>query len=106
MQSLIARALNEDNYVIMASLDISAAFDVVNTDLLLKRLRIMGLPDDVVGLIETWLRNRLFYIQVNDLNSKFIAMDTGTIQGSILGPIHNEIFEKPLYDIKNFKFSR
>ena len=33
-----ARALDKDNYVIMASLDLSAAFDIVNTDLLLMRL--------------------------------------------------------------------
>ena len=60
LQSLIARALDGDNSVIMASLDLSAAFNVVNPDLLLKRLRIMGLPVDIFGLIETWPRNRLF----------------------------------------------
>ena len=30
LQSLIARALDEDNHVILASLDLSAAFDFVN----------------------------------------------------------------------------
>ena len=38
----------------MASIDLSAAFDIVNVDLLLKRLKKVGLPDDVVGLIEVW----------------------------------------------------
>ena len=99
LQSLIARALDEDNYVIMASLDLSAAFDVVNIDLLLKRLRLIGLPDDVVGLIEIWLKNRYFYVQVLDHNSNFIEINSGTIQGSILGPILYAIFVAPLYDI-------
>jgi hypothetical protein len=36
IQSLIARALDEDHYAIMASLDLSAAFDVVNIPLLIK----------------------------------------------------------------------
>ena len=36
LQSLIARALDKDNYVIMGILDLSAAFDMVNMDLLLK----------------------------------------------------------------------
>ena len=36
----------------MASIDLSAAFDVVYIDLFLERLRVIGLPDDVVGLIE------------------------------------------------------
>ena len=99
LQSLIAKALDEDNYVIMASLDLSAAFDVVNTDLLLERLRVIGLPIDLVALIETWLTNRQFYVQIGDLNSNFIESNTGTIQGSILGPILYAIFVAPLYDI-------
>ena len=33
LQSLIAQALDEDNYVLMASIDLSVAFDVVNIDL-------------------------------------------------------------------------
>ena len=46
----------------MASLDLSSAFDVVNTALLLKRLRIIGLPEDVIKLIELWLKERTFYV--------------------------------------------
>ena len=48
---MIARALDEDEFVAMASLDLSSAFDVVDVPLLLKRLRILGLPDDVIDLI-------------------------------------------------------
>ena len=39
LQSIMARALDDDNYVLMASLDLSAAFDVVNINLLMKRLK-------------------------------------------------------------------
>ena len=46
----------------MASLDLSSAFDVVNTALLLKRLRIIGLPEDVIKLIELWLKEITFYV--------------------------------------------
>jgi hypothetical protein len=45
-----------DCYVAMSSLDLSAAFDLVNLDLLIKRLRIMGIPDDLLKLLEVWLR--------------------------------------------------
>ena len=51
LQSLIARALDENNYILMASNDLSAAFDVVNVDLLISRIRIIGLPHDLVGLM-------------------------------------------------------
>ena len=47
----------------MASLDLSIAFDLVNVKLLLKRLRLMGFPTDLVTLIEEWLMGRTFYVQ-------------------------------------------
>ena len=43
LQSLIARALDDDKYVQLVSLDLSAAFDIVNVP-----LRVIGLPNDVV----------------------------------------------------------
>ena len=36
-----------------------------NTDLLIKRLRIMDMPNDVIGLIREWLLGRSFYVQNN-----------------------------------------
>jgi hypothetical protein len=42
--SQIAQALGEENYVIVSSIDLSLAFDLVNIDLLLKRLKIVTLP--------------------------------------------------------------
>ena len=98
IQSLIARALDGDNYVLMASIDLSAAFDAVNIDLLIKRLEIIGLPDDIVGLIKLWLENRLFYVEINGLNSLFYEINSGTIQGSVLGPILYAIYVSPLFD--------
>ena len=63
-QSLLAKALDGDNYALMASLDLSSAFDVVNIDLLIKRLIIIRIPDDIVTLISVWLKNRSFYVMV------------------------------------------
>ena len=57
LQSLIARALDESNYVLIECIDLSATFKVVNVDLLINRLRIIRLPGDLVGLIQLWLKN-------------------------------------------------
>jgi hypothetical protein len=59
IQNLIARALDEDKMVLLPSLDLSAAFYIVNFSLLLKRLCLLGLPRDIVDLIEVWLSNRM-----------------------------------------------
>ncbi len=39
LQYLIAQALDNDKYVLLSSLHLSYAFDMVNIDLLLKRLK-------------------------------------------------------------------
>ena len=49
LQSLIARALYDDHLVLLASLNLSAAFDIVNVELLVKRLRVIGLPNDIIN---------------------------------------------------------
>ena len=53
----------------LASIDLSAAFDIIDVDLLIKRLVILGLPNDVVNLIEIWLKERYFYVCVNGCDS-------------------------------------
>jgi hypothetical protein len=88
--------MDENNYVVMSSLDLSAAFDLVNLDLLLTRLKKMGLPSDV----EIWLQNRFFYVKANGLNSMVLSSDIGTVQGSILGPVMYALFIRPLYHLE------
>ena len=85
----------------MASLDLSAAFDLVNIRLLLKRLKIVGLPDDVIDLVRVWLTDRFFYVSVNGNNSILFDLICGTVQGSILGPILYAIFVAPLFDLSD-----
>jgi hypothetical protein len=87
IQSQIPRALDEDNYVLLAILDLSTAFDIININLLLKRLNIIGLPQDVIDLVGVWLMERSFYVSIGGLNSLIFDLLLGTVQGSILGPI-------------------
>ena len=51
VQSLISRALDKDDYALLA-------FDVVNVKLLIKRMRTIGLPEDLIILVEEWLKTR------------------------------------------------
>ena len=71
----------------MASLDLSSAFDLVNVNLLIKRLKVLGLPDDLIALIKIWLENRSFYVCINGENSLMFDFLHGTVQGSVLGPV-------------------
>ena len=100
LQSLIARALDEDKYVLVASLDLSSAFDVVDINLLILRLKRIGLPEDVVQLISEWLKDRFYFVSIDGENSILYDLLLGTVQGSILGPVLYAIFVSPLFDIE------
>ena len=64
----------------MASLDLSSAFDLVNVKLLIKRLTIIGLPEDVIDLINIRLKERYSYVTVRGRNSYIKLSGIGTIQ--------------------------
>ena len=51
IQSALARALDVGEFALLANLDLSSAFDVVNVQLLLKRMDIIGLPIDILTLV-------------------------------------------------------
>ena len=47
LQSVLSHALKNNNYSKLASIELSVAFNVVNINLLLKILKILGLPADI-----------------------------------------------------------
>ena len=99
IQSKLATAMDNNDYIAMASLDLSAAFDVVNVVLLMTRLKIMGFSYDLLAQLNFWLTDRSFFVEANDKNSVFGSSTQGTIQGSILGPMLFGLFISPLYKI-------
>ena len=100
LQSIISRALDQGHFCLMASLDLTAAFDVVNINLLIKRLKIVGLPMDVIELIKNWLSFRQCYVDVKGTCSNFYNCSSGTVQGSILGPFLYAVYVSPLFDLQ------
>jgi hypothetical protein len=96
LQQDIATALDQDNYCAVASLDLSAAFDVIDLELLMKRLEISGIPLDVRKLLKAWLFGRTGFVEVENYCSEIFDIRNGTVQGSILGPVLFNIFMRPL----------
>jgi hypothetical protein len=89
---MIARALNDNKYALVVSLDLTFAFDVVVIGLLLKRLKIIGLLEDITKLISEWLKERFYYVSVDGQYSIMLELLMGMVQGSILGSILYTIF--------------
>jgi hypothetical protein len=101
IQSQIARKIDEGHYVAMGSLDLSAAFDVVDINLLMKRMITLGLPTDWIELLETWLRDQAAFVEVSGHRSMLYDVNIGTVQGSILGPALFSLFVSPVFGLYN-----
>ena len=101
LQNQIAEAMDEDHFVAVASMDLSAAFDVLDVELLFTRMKKMGIPEDMLSLLRAWLSNRLAYVEVNAECSEYFEVEYGSGQGSILGPVLFNFYMAPLIKKKN-----
>lgn len=83
----ILNAIDKKEQSVGLFLDLSKAFDMVNHDILIKKLQLYGIR----GLAKDWfisyLSNRKQVVQIGSVRSKFASMPHGVPQGSILGPI-------------------
>ena len=69
-------------------LDLSAAFDTVDHDILLQRLQTCFRMDDaVLGWFRSYLTGRTQYVRRDVTRSYTIRVVCGVPQGSVLGPI-------------------
>jgi hypothetical protein len=101
IQSQIARRIDEGQYVAMGSLDLTAAFDVVDVDLLMKQLLTLGLPSEWLDQLEAWLRDCATFVEVSADCSMHYNVNIGTVQGSILGPVLFSLFIFPVFELNN-----
>ena len=82
----ILRAIDDNKSVLLIMLDLSAAFDTVDHDVLLERLK-------------SYLSGRSQSVLINGTQSKPTLLVCGVPQGSVLGPILFTIYMLPLGDI-------
>ncbi len=59
----------------------------MNHNILLDRLRSVGLSDNVVLWFNTYLKGRTQCVQVEGIKSDLLGVGTGVSQGSVLGPL-------------------
>jgi len=70
------------------SLDLSAAFDTINHDILLTRLSsLFGIHGSVLNWFNSYLSSRTFCVKCNDCFSSLHTSLYGVPRGSVLGPL-------------------
>ena len=73
-------------------MDLSKAFDTINRDLLLAKLKAYGFSITILDLICSYLKNRKKSVQINDNFSSAKKVHAGVSQGSIDGCFLFDLF--------------
>ena len=81
------------------TIDLSAAFDMVDHPLLLQKLQLFGLEDDALSRIGSYISGRSQSVIVDGCMSPPLDIDCGVPQRSILGPLMYIIFTNDIPDL-------
>ena len=81
-------------------LDMSAAFDTVDHDILIRRLENrFGISGSALGWFRSYLTDRSFEVSDGDSSSKKVQLVCSVPQGSVLGPLLFVLYTDELVDI-------
>ena len=85
---------------VLVLLDLSAAFDTIDHNILLQRLEHqIGIKGTALSWFRSYLSDRSQFVHVNDESSINTTVSHGVPQGSVLGPILFTLYMLPLGNI-------
>lgn len=92
LQNDVIINLRNKQCTVACSIDVEKAFDSVWRDGLLSKLISLNFPRHIINILESFLSNRSFFIQIQGTISQLRECNSGVPQGSILGPQLYNIF--------------
>ena len=83
----ISSDLGKGNTPIALFLDLSKAFDTLNHDIFISKLKYYGINNSTLDWFKSYLYNRRQFVDINHTKSETTFTSIGIPQGSILGPL-------------------
>ena len=102
VQNDLLRAVDQHQEAVLILLDFSAAFDTINHQILINRLRDRyGIIGTALDWFRSYLQGRVQAIRIGNVLSDEYNIEHGVPQGSVLGPLIFTMYTAPLGDILN-----
>ena len=79
--------INENRGTVACFVDLKKAFDIVNHNILINKLALLGLSNSMILWVQSYIKNRTQRTLANNILSEVRTIECGVPQGSILGPL-------------------
>lgn len=100
VQNDILRAVDKHQEVFLVLLDLSAAFDTLDHEILLNRLeKRFGIKENALAWFSSYLEDRFQSVTIGGITSKESKLTWGVPQGSVMGPVLFSTYTAPLEEI-------
>lgn len=96
VQDDLLRMMDKNSASILVLLDLSAAFDTVDHEILLSRLQGLGVQDIPLSWFRSYLTGRWQHVKIHEAVSAKSLLSCGVPQGSVLGPLLFLVYMSPL----------
>jgi retron-type reverse transcriptase len=83
----VTKASTSKKYTLAIFCDLRKAFDTCNHEILIKKLRKIGVVNNELDWFISYLSGRMQFVYLNGVESERLEIRKGVPQGSILGPL-------------------